>query len=444
MRLGRVVRARFLAVVLLPAIPEARYGLLEAWSNSCETTMSYMHNTPNRYALLHGRFASWVIHNDLRRVHEEGHNPIGDALAQFFSSGFLESPPPEYRPRDLVYQVTPYVHRTVEGKQVPGHLGLLLSVDEPTAERKYLMILAVHVPVSLETAREAQLYNCHVAAEAYAGPLRTIAPVSYEFARGTIPGGRVSFIVGHDGKSRQLPSVEDMLQSGGLLTGFQHFISASYSRYGLFQLDCQLSIPHHEANELSSTEGKSKLRSEIETPLRDIEKHLYSTRGTLMPGDVTDLDKLLGKVSRTVPEIAYDNLVIFALERASNVTPGLDNERYVDTVQPRVSDYESGVVSPATGTHVSEEFRKHAEIWERETRYTSSLQEMSMHSSYQHIIGLGPEVVPSILHELQRHPNHWFWALNAITGEDPALGETTLTGAAQAWLAWGKEKGIIT
>ena len=42
-----------------------------------------------------------------------------------------------------------------------------------------------------------------------------------------------------------------------------------------------------------------------------------------------------------------------------------------------------------------------------------------MSPSYQRIIGLGSAVVPLLLRELERQPDHWFWALKAITGADP-------------------------
>lgn len=45
--------------------------------------------------------------------------------------------------------------------------------------------------------------------------------------------------------------------------------------------------------------------------------------------------------------------------------------------------------------------------------------EMAMHPAYQRIIGLGPEVAPLLLRELERQPDHWFWALKALTGADP-------------------------
>ena len=71
---------------------------------------------------------------------------------------------------------------------------------------------------------------------------------------------------------------------------------------------------------------------------------------------------------------------------------------------------------------------------------------MAMLSSYQQIIGIGEPAVPLLLDELSREPDHWFWALEAITQENPvpkeAAGKVRLM--AQAWVAWGIREGYIT
>ncbi|PWU20449.1 MAG: hypothetical protein C5B50_03840 [Verrucomicrobia bacterium] len=66
-----------------------------------------------------------------------------------------------------------------------------------------------------------------------------------------------------------------------------------------------------------------------------------------------------------------------------------------------------------------------------------------LHPAYQRIIGFGPVAIPLILRELEREPAHWFWALNAISGEDPAPEGSTFDEAAAAWLKWGRERGYI-
>ena len=91
------------------------------------------------------------------------------------------------------------------------------------------------------------------------------------------------------------------------------------------------------------------------------------------------------------------------------------------------------------------EFHSLAERWRQETGMHSSIPKIAMHPAYQRIIGMGEKAVPLILQELQNQPDHWFWALNTITGENPippeAAGNIRLM--TEAWLEWGKKKGHI-
>lgn len=81
--------------------------------------------------------------------------------------------------------------------------------------------------------------------------------------------------------------------------------------------------------------------------------------------------------------------------------------------------------------------------WLRETSIESDPERIVFHPAYQRIMGLGPQVLPLILRDLGQSHHHWFWALTAITGEDAAEGQTTVGGAAEAWLAWGRRRGLI-
>ena len=94
---------------------------------------------------------------------------------------------------------------------------------------------------------------------------------------------------------------------------------------------------------------------------------------------------------------------------------------------------------PANGaSSVATLFQELAEQWRNETAHLSLAIKQVMHPAYQRIIGLGPLAVPLILRELQREPDHWFWALEAITGEKPAAAGSSVAQATQAWLHWGK------
>lgn len=91
------------------------------------------------------------------------------------------------------------------------------------------------------------------------------------------------------------------------------------------------------------------------------------------------------------------------------------------------------------------EFEKQEKKWKNETRHISSPTEKYLHPSYARIIGLGQSAVPLILHSLEREADDWFYALRAITGENPVTA--TMAGdvrrMADAWIVWGRQKGLL-
>ena len=100
-------------------------------------------------------------------------------------------------------------------------------------------------------------------------------------------------------------------------------------------------------------------------------------------------------------------------------------------------------VQEPTYTTVENEFYNLAEQWKQECPRGADVQEMAMHPSYQRIIGMGPNVVPLLLKELECEPEHLFWALHSITGVNPVPpeGEGKLKEMAEAWIDWGKKQG---
>ena len=91
------------------------------------------------------------------------------------------------------------------------------------------------------------------------------------------------------------------------------------------------------------------------------------------------------------------------------------------------------------------EFQELAAKWHQETWYCSSVVDMALNPNYQSIIGMGQPVVALILRELEKGPDHWFWALSAITRENPIKEEDAgdLEKMTEAWLRLGKERGWI-
>lgn len=73
----------------------------------------------------------------------------------------------------------------------------------------------------------------------------------------------------------------------------------------------------------------------------------------------------------------------------------------------------------------------------------SSITKKIKHPAYQEIITMGEEVIPFILEELSREPNHWFYALTVMTKADPVSPEDNFQQAVEAWLNWGREQGYI-
>ena len=90
-------------------------------------------------------------------------------------------------------------------------------------------------------------------------------------------------------------------------------------------------------------------------------------------------------------------------------------------------------------------FESLAHRWREETAVASAPSALFMHSAYQEIIGLGPAVLPLILHDLEETRSHWFWALRAITGENPVPKEERgrVDRMAERWLDWGRSKGLL-
>ncbi len=104
------------------------------------------------------------------------------------------------------------------------------------------------------------------------------------------------------------------------------------------------------------------------------------------------------------------------------------------TTSPEAAEYD-----------VRERFRQLVAQWKAKSRHLSNVTQMAMLKPYQQIIGMGERAVPLILEELAREPDHWFWALEAITQENPVPPEAAgkVRQKAQAWLLWGKQRGYV-
>ena len=99
--------------------------------------------------------------------------------------------------------------------------------------------------------------------------------------------------------------------------------------------------------------------------------------------------------------------------------------------------------TPVQNVSLEENFLQLSQQWRQETGMLSVVSKIVIHPTYQRIIGMGQPVIPLIFRELEREPDHWFWALQSITGENPVSVDRRgdIVQMAAAWLEWGKAHG---
>jgi len=83
--------------------------------------------------------------------------------------------------------------------------------------------------------------------------------------------------------------------------------------------------------------------------------------------------------------------------------------------------------------------------WKSETFLISSGSLLVSNAAYQDIIGLGYMAIPWIVRELRKTNDHWFYALEKITGENPIKKENI--GKVEAmkndWVDWASKHNFV-
>jgi hypothetical protein len=88
-------------------------------------------------------------------------------------------------------------------------------------------------------------------------------------------------------------------------------------------------------------------------------------------------------------------------------------------------------------------FQQLVKEWHIQCGTISSPIDMAMCPAYQQILAMGAPAIRLILKQLELEgddPDHWFWALNFLTGEDPVAPEDqgNLRKMSAAWRRWGR------
>lgn len=113
-------------------------------------------------------------------------------------------------------------------------------------------------------------------------------------------------------------------------------------------------------------------------------------------------------------------------------------------MDPRPAESAHGVVEREGGS-IERQFKQLAGLWKRNTAHMSIVARKVADPSYQDIIAMGAQVVPLILKGLEREPKHWFVALRALTGQNPAASRSPgdVKGTVESWLQWGRSEKLI-
>lgn len=136
-----------------------------------------------------------------------------------------------------------------------------------------------------------------------------------------------------------------------------------------------------------------------------------------------------------VTTVAAAGIMAMSMQHAMPATAGSELPRF----------FEPSPATIANTRTLQTKFETLANDWRRNTAFSSSMTDIVLDSNYQQIIGMGVVAVPLILNELRQAPEHWFWALAAITGANPAENEPDgdIQAAADAWVQWGLRRGMI-
>lgn len=123
-------------------------------------------------------------------------------------------------------------------------------------------------------------------------------------------------------------------------------------------------------------------------------------------------------------------------------------QHLLDFIRAEVERHPNTVASAALAPAESPgaRFEKLFAQWKSEAGFQSDGVALTSHKAYKSIINMGEAAVPFILMKLETDPQHLFYALFKITGENPVplkhAGD--LEKMTADWLNWGQKKGFLS
>ena len=91
-------------------------------------------------------------------------------------------------------------------------------------------------------------------------------------------------------------------------------------------------------------------------------------------------------------------------------------------------------------------FNSLAEWWHEATDALSSLNQKATHRAHRRIVEMGDQALTYILEDLRDRGGHWEMTLAEITHESPPIPSgypMNALGTKEAWLQWGRDRGLI-
>ncbi len=130
------------------------------------------------------------------------------------------------------------------------------------------------------------------------------------------------------------------------------------------------------------------------------------------------------------------------------LTSGMTREVYVAEAESQPWHFGSSEQDAAETSSEGLVFGDLVAQWHRERGITSSIEHMISCTAYLRIIGMGEQILPFIFARLRSEgddPDHWFTALQAITGVNPVPREDFghVGKMTEAWLAWAATRDDV-
>jgi hypothetical protein len=118
---------------------------------------------------------------------------------------------------------------------------------------------------------------------------------------------------------------------------------------------------------------------------------------------------------------------------------------FLEEVQEFAFDAFKDYTSAVTTETLIQKFERLADTWQKETALASSIGLIQANPSYLRMIAMGKDALPLIFQRMRHNPDHWFIALNAITGENPVqeADRGDVEAMTESWLRWAKKNAYV-